>query len=121
MTASDWVLLLGGVTTILITVGGGLKYLIDRSDTKETAAALVESEARAVMMAETTKAQLAESAARERMSERIHGEITALNVLIEKLKERNGLYLRRIYQLEGYIHQQPGIAIPTMEGWPPND
>lgn len=121
MLASDLVLLIGGVTTVLITVGGGLKYLIDRSDAKEKASLLIQSEARAVMSAETTKAQLSEAAARERMSERIYSEIDSLKNVIEGLKERNGLYLKRVYQLEGFIHQQPGIEIPFMEGWPPYD
>ena len=57
--------------------------------------------------------------ARTELSERLQMEISSLRQELEKVRGENALYLRRIYQLESFIHLQPGIDIPRMDGWPP--
>lgn len=65
------------------------------------------------------KASLKETQAREDLSIRLHEEIRVLRIELSETHAANRLYLRRIYQLEAFIHRQPGVEIPDMEGWPP--
>ncbi len=95
------VLVLAALGAFLVSIGGGVKWLLAHVD------------------ARATEAQLVEVQARSMLSERLNDDIRALRTDIALLRSEKAIYLRRIYQLEGFIHSQPGISIPAMEGWPP--
>lgn len=102
MSASDINLLLTGIGGFLIIVGGAIKYLLSRVDEKNKAAA---------------NEQLA---ARQELTLRLHEEIKDLRGMVAKLQNENALYMRRIFALEAYIHQLPGVTqLPQTPGWPP--
>ena len=101
MTATDFVAIGGGIAALLTVLGGGISWLIGTIDKKNADAAL------------------AGALAREALASRLQEDITLLRKDIAKLQAEKGLYLRRIYQLEGFIHRLPDIEIPTMDGWPP--
>ena len=101
MTPESMTLLVGALGTFLVALGGGAKWLLSYINAKDIAAALRESEARA------------------ELSHRLHDEIEVLRTRLTQVQIEKSLYLRRIYQLEYFIHTQPGIDIPAMEGWPP--
>lgn len=86
---------------LLLILGGGAKWLLSRMDAKNEAAALREGQART------------------ELSERLQVEISHLREEVSELQKLNGLYRRRIFQLESVIHRQVGMDIPTMDGWPP--
>lgn len=94
MTPSEIQILIGSIAGLVAAVAGGAKWLLTYIESLQI------------------KASMAEAVAREKLSERLHEEIRVLRI-------ENQLYLRRIYQLEGFIHRQPGIDIPHLEGWPP--
>lgn len=106
MTPESITLLIGALGGFFVVVGGGAKWLLSHLDAKEKASALRESEAR------------------NELSRRLNEEITTLRTELSVLRlersQEKTLYLRRIYQLELFIHRQPGIDIPTMDGWPPS-
>lgn len=54
------------------------------------------------------------------LSVRLHEEIAALRLEINLMHSEKRLYLRRIFQLESFIHNHPGVNIPVMADWPPN-
>lgn len=101
MNATDIQILLASIGAFLVTVGLGGKWLLMYIAGKQAEAALAESTARA------------------ELSARLHEEIRLLRVELGVLHTENRVYLRRIFQLEGFIHTHPGIHIPPMEGWPP--
>jgi len=105
MSADSITLLLGSFGSLLLVLGGGGKWLLAHLDAKDTASARREAEAR------------------EELNTRLQDEIASLRSELLALKQERAaeltLYRRRIYQLESFIHQQPGIDIPSMEGWPP--
>lgn len=101
MSAVDIQILLGSIAGVLVVLGGGSKWLLSYVDAIQV------------------KSALAEERARTSLSSRLHEEIKVLRDQLESMRTRENLYMRRIYQLESFIHQQPGIDIPTMTGWPP--
>lgn len=101
MTPESVTLLIGALGSFLLVLGGGCKWMLSHLDAKDKASALRESEAR------------------NELSKRLNEEITLLRTEISRLQSYQALHVRRIYQLEYFIHTQPGINIPTMEGWPP--
>ena len=101
MSASDLAILIGAVVAILTAIGGGGKWLLEYIKGLQTTAALKESEARADL------------------SMRLQQEITALRLELAQLRALSNVYMKRVYQLENFIHAQPGIQIPVMDGWPP--
>ena len=103
MNANDIVLLLSSFGGMVIILGGGVKWLLAHIDSKTLAAQQIESNARALL------------------SDRLNEDIRVLRAEMEVLRREKAIYIRRIYQLENFIHSQPGISIPAMEGWPPND
>jgi hypothetical protein len=103
MTPSEIALLLAAFGAFFATMGGGIKWLLAHIDAK------------------TSEAQLQEVTARALLGDRLNEDIRMLRSDIAALRAEKAIFLRRIYQLEGFIHMQPGITIPTMEGWPPND
>lgn len=112
MSAADISTLLIAAGGFLVVLGGGGKYLLSRMDAKNEAAAIR-------MDAKNELAAKQEDAARTALSERLQVEISHLREELQKVQGANALYLRRIYQLESFIHRQPGIDIPMMDGWPP--
>ena len=62
---------------------------------------------------------LRESEARNELSKLLNEEISLLRVDVAKLQADKGLYMKRIYQLEGFIRLTPGVSIPLMDNWPP--
>lgn len=86
---------------MFIVLGGGVKWLLTLVDAKTMAAQKIESDARTLLSAGLTD------------------DIRKLRDVVDTMQKRESLFLRRIYQLEGFIHTQPGITIPTMDGWPP--
>ena len=121
MSAADIVLLIGAISGLLVVFGGGLKYLLDRVDARARETRLLAEAANALTNGDMAKARLAELESRMQLSNRLHDDLSVMRAEIETLKHRNALYLQRIYQLEAFIHKQPGIDIPLMKGWPPND
>ena len=101
MTPESLTLLLGALGTFLVALGGGAKWLLSHINAKDIASALRELEAR------------------NELSARLHEEIETLRAALNKGHAEKSLYLKRVYQLEYFIHLQAGISIPTMEGWPP--
>lgn len=103
MITSDIILILGALGTLLLSFGGGVKWLMAHVDAKTNAAQLVELQARTFM------------------SDRFNEDIRMLRSEIAIMRSEKAIFRKRIYQLERFIHMQPGILIPDMEGWPPND
>lgn len=101
MNASDISTILGAAGGFILVLGGGAKYLLSRMDAKTEAAAKLEKEARTELY------------------ERLQTEISFLRQELREAEGKSQLYLRRIFQLESFIHRQPGIDIPLMDGWPP--
>jgi len=101
MSASDIQILIGSVTGLFVVLAGGAKWLLSHIDARQV------------------KSELAEAKARTELSDRLHEEIRVLRSEVASMQSEKGLYLRRIFQLERFIHAQPGINIPEMEGWPP--
>ena len=98
---NDIVLLLSSIGGMFIILGGGVKWLLSHIDAKTLAAQKVELDART------------------QLSNGLNDDIRKLREVVDMMQKRESIYVRRIYQLEGFIHTQPGITIPTMEGWPP--
>ena len=65
------------------------------------------------------KASLLESASREKLADRLHDEIRALRKELEGSQATSRLYLKRIYQLEAFIHKHFDVDLPDLDGWPP--
>lgn len=101
MSANDIQVLLGSAGAFILILSGGGKWLLTHIDALQA------------------KSSLLESTAREALSNRLHEEIRVLRVELVESHKISRLYLRRIHQLEGFIHTQPGIDIPAMDGWPP--
>ncbi len=101
MTPADVSTILTALIGMLLVMGGGAKWLIVTVD------------------ARNAKAALDQLLAREALSNRLQEEILLLRKDINLLQVEKALYLRRIYQLEGFIHKLSGVDIPDMPGWPP--
>jgi hypothetical protein len=101
MTPEGLTLLIGSLGAFFVVIGGGAKWMLSHLDGKDKASALRESEAR------------------NELSKLLNDEISLLRQDLAKVQSEKSLYLKRIYQLEYFIHTQPGISIPAMEGWPP--
>lgn len=101
MTPQDIAIIMGAFGTLLAILGGGAKWLLNHIDTK------------------TKKFEDSEAAARAELSKRLLVEIDGLRADLARVVAEKSLYIRRIYQLEYFIHTQPGINIPSMTGWPP--
>lgn len=104
--------LLGALGTFLAVFGGGAKWLLNHMDQKS-------KEALASIEAAAKESAAKEEKARAELYQRLQGEISDLRNELLKVQKEKQLYLKRIYQLEYFIHTQPGIDIPTMDGWPP--
>ena len=101
MSPESITLLLGALGGFLVIIGGGAKWMLSHLDAKDQASALRELEART------------------ELSLRLHEEISALRNEVTKVQNEKSLYLKRIYQLEIFIHRLPNVEIPVMENWPP--
>lgn len=101
MSIQDLVLLVGALGAFFAMLGGGARWLLSHIEER------------------TKEASDREAVARAALSERLHGEIMELRQEIIKVHLEKSLYLKRIYQLEYFIHLQPGINIPSTDGWPP--
>lgn len=101
MTPQDVTLLIGAIGAFFAILGGGAKWLLSHLDAKANESAKRE--------------ELARSA----LSLRLQDEIAVLRADLSRMQGEKSLYLKRIYQLEYFIHTQPGINIPNMDGWPP--
>lgn len=101
MTAQDITLFLGAFGVFIGVLGGGGKWLLSH------------------IAANTLASETREQAAREELSKRMREEIDSLKLLLSKTLAEKALYLKRIYQLELFIHKQKDIEIPEMQDWPP--
>lgn len=106
--AAEIQILITALIGLLVVFGGGIKWMLMYIDGKQTKSSLNEADARVAL------------------STMLHEEIRILrqelaisNATIAESNATSKFYLRRIYQLESFIHTQAGISIPTMEGWPP--
>lgn len=97
MTAEQWPALIVAIGGFLAVLGTGAKWLIGKVE----------------------QMFKGEQEAREELQERLELEIHDLKKKIETLSVEKAIFLRRIYQLENFIHGLPGIQIPDMKGWPP--
>lgn len=93
--------LLAAVGSFLAIFGGGAKWLLSHMDAK------------------AKESSEKEQHARQELYTRLQEEISELRSELLKVQKEKSLYLKRIYQLEYFIHTQPGIDIPPMDGWPP--
>lgn len=112
MSIESLVLLLGAVGSFLAVFGGGAKWLLNHMDEKS-------KEALRTMEERSKESALKEERARQDLFDRLQEEISLLKNELTKVQHEKSLYLKRIYQLEYFIHKQPGIEIPAMDGWPP--
>lgn len=101
MILQDITPLITAFGVLLVILGGGMKWLLTHIDAKTEQARLVETEARGLL------------------SERLNEDIRSLRTELDSLRKEKGVFLRRVYQLESFIHALEGIDIPHMEGWPP--
>jgi hypothetical protein len=101
MSMTEVQILLASIGGLLVVLGTGTSWLLKHIENLQSKEAL-----------ENIKA-------RTELAERLRSEINVLRADVAQLQDVNRLYLRRIYQLESFIHQQPGINIPSMNGWPP--
>ena len=101
MTTDQWPTLIIAIGSFLATIGYGIKWILSHVETKISAISKKEE------------------AARELFQGLLQAEIKDQDKKIEIMGVEKALYLRRIYQLEHFIHAIPGIFIPEMKGWPP--
>jgi hypothetical protein len=101
MSVQDIVLILGGIGALFTSLGAGARWFLNYIDKK-------------------AKESLdAEKQARKDLKDYMDREIKQLNEQLHTVTAREGLYLKRIMQLEAYILGQKGLELPPMEGWPP--
>jgi len=100
MGVDNIMLILGGVGTLLVSLGGAAKWILTYIDEKGKAA--LESE----------------KSARNDLKNYMDQAIQSLNEQLHTVMTREALYLRRVLQLEAYV-QDKGMDLPIMEGWPP--
>ena len=93
--------IIGAIGGLLIILGGGIKWLMIHIENKIKIATGVTEKLQAQLALKTSE------------------EFSALKSSILKLENLNAIYMKRIYQLEKFVHKQPGIEIPDMLGWPP--
>lgn len=60
----------------------------------------------------------AEADARQELVSEFKNRIEALEGAVKNMEAQEGVYIRRIYQLESFI-QGINVKVPVMEGWPP--
>ena len=101
MNAADIQIVATALCGLLVAMGGGASWVIKHIDAKQA------------------RSEVAQSIARDALSLRLHEEISSLRVELARMHTENKLYLRRILQLEAFIHTHPGLRAPAMEGWPP--
>lgn len=101
MTPEHLVAILGAFGSLLSAIGIAGAWLINRVDANAKAS------------------QQKEADAREKLAASMQTEINELRAEVAVLRSEKSIYLRRIYMLELFIHQTPGLEIPAMEGWPP--
>ncbi len=101
MTVDQIPALFGAIGGLLVIVGSGVRWLLGRFEAK-----LKESEKVA-------------RESREALDKRLSQEIHMLRNQINLMELQKNLFMRRIYQLEGFIHRLPGIDLPEMKDWPP--
>lgn len=101
MNATDIQILLASIGGLFVTLGVGSKWLLMYIDQKQA------------------QSELAEATARTELSTRLYEEIRVLRLELANSHQEKRMYLRRIFQLEAFIHSHPGIQVPQMEGWPP--
>lgn len=101
MDTASIMTILGGIGTIIVSLGGAAKWILGYIDSKAKEALDAEKQARADLKNYMDK------------------EIETLNAQLALVTSRESLYLKRILQLEAYILGQKGLELPKMEGWPP--
>jgi hypothetical protein len=101
VTAGDINAIIASSLAVAAIIGGGMKWFLSHVEAIQV------------------KAALSEEKARTALSERLHEEIRILRNDLTNMHVEKNLFLRRIFQLEGFIHKLPGIDIPDMPGWPP--
>ena len=92
--------LITSIGGVLLIFGAGIKWLLNQFNAR---------------LEESEKAALK---AREALDLRLSTEISALRGQIAAMEVQKMIFLRRIYQLEAFIHRLPGVDIPDMTGWP---
>lgn len=100
MNVSDVMLILGGVASLLVSLGGAAKWILGYIDSKTK---------EALQKTENAQAEL-----RSHLDREIHSLTEQLNIVTQ----RESLYFRRIIQLEAFLREK-GLDLPSMEGWPP--
>jgi intracellular septation protein A len=101
MTTQDIVVILGGIGTLVASLGGAVKWFLTYIDEKAAVALKAEKQAR------------------KELRDYMDQEIKHLTEQLHKVTSRESLYLKRIMVLEAYILGQKGLELPPMEGWPP--
>ena len=105
---TDLAAILTASALLLGTVGVGIKWLLIRFEVRIGVGETAAKEARQKL--------------EDRFSadiDRLGKELTEVRLTLIREQKLNAVYIRRIYQLENYIHSVPGLTIPTMTDWPP--
>lgn len=106
-TGAEIITLLGVLGGAFVGLGKAIQWYVARFDAKTQRAMQIESDLR--------------RAVEKSFEERIKGlelEIGVQRRLIEEMNKEKQAFLRRIYQLEAFIHASK-MDVPTLEGWPP--
>lgn len=101
MSATDIQIFLASIGGLLVILAGGTKWLLTHIETLQMRASMVEA------------------ASREKLADRLHDEIRALRRELEDSQTTSRLYLKRIHQLEAFVHRHFDVELPELDGWPP--
>jgi phosphoribosyl-ATP pyrophosphohydrolase len=101
MNAQELPAVVTALTGLLVVLGGAAAWLINLVNRK------LEEAAKSAVVAQGE------------MRQHLEGEIADLKLRVSVLVNREGIYLKRVLQLEAFIQGQKGLVMPTLDGWPP--
>ena len=108
MSAESFPAILTAIGGLLVTLGMGGKWLIQRVEDQVKAAAAKE---------EIARNELSTRLLRE--IDDLREQIKEYKIMLKEAGAREALYMRRVMTLEHHIGQHPHLTIPTTPGWPP--
>lgn len=106
-SGAEIITLLGVLGGAFVGLGKAIQWYVSRFDAKTQRAMQIENDLRRTV----------EKSFEERIKS-LELEIGVQRRIIEDMNRERQIFLRRIYQLEAFIHATKA-DVPTMEGWPP--